>query len=85
MNFKNNLLSFIYDKDFCICMYDNKVFIYKYKEIINFLETEFLIKVENKTYKIEGKNLKVKKLTKDELVIEGNIKHIKLEETYEKN
>lgn len=85
MNFKSNLLSFIYDKDYCICLYENKVFIYNYKEIINFYEKEFIVSVNDKTYKIEGTNLKVKKLTKDELIIEGNIILIKQEENNEKN
>lgn len=85
MNFKSNLLSFIYDKNYCICMYDNKLFIYKYDEILNFLESEFIIKIKNKTYIISGKNLKVKKLTKEELIIEGEIKSITAGVTNEKD
>ena len=85
MNFKSNLLSFIYDKDYCICMYENKIFIYNYEKIVNFYEKEFVVNVGNKFYKINGNNLKVKKLTKDELIIEGDAKEIKLEENHEKN
>ena len=85
MNFKSNLLSFIYDKNYCICMYENKLFIYKYDEILNFLESEFIIKIKNKTYIISGKNLKVKKLTKEELIIEGEIKSITAGVTNEKD
>ena len=85
MNVKNNLLSFIYDKNYCICLYENKVFIYKFSKIVNFNNSEFEIEILNNTYKIIGKDLKIKKLTKDELIIEGNFVNLSLKENNEKN
>ena len=85
MNFKNNLLSFIYDKNYCICVYENKVFIYNYKELENFSEKEFRIKIMDNDYNISGKNLKVKKITNNELIIEGDLKSITLGVINEKN
>jgi len=78
--FKKNMLSFIYDKDYCICNYKNKLYIYKYKKIINFNSKEFIIDVLEKQIIIKGLDLKINKLTREELLIEGKINKVFLED-----
>ena len=83
MNFKNNLLSFIYDKNYCICLYNNNLYIYNYKQLIDFNSNSFNILIDDKHVYIDGNNLKVSKLTDYELEIKGDILNVKIEDINE--
>lgn len=65
--------------DFYICLYNDKVYIYNYQEIVSF--NNDLIKVALKTckVKIKGKNMLIKKMQIHELLIEGEIESVKYE------
>ncbi len=83
MNFKESILSFIHDKDYYICSYEQKIYIYKYNKIQSFNKNNFIIETKNKLIYIYGKNLKIEKLTRNELLIDGILTNIKLEDKNE--
>ena len=77
MNIKNNIVNYLYDKDYCICLYDNNFYVFNYTYLENFNDKRITIELENKReIKILGDNLTIVKITKEELLIKGNIKTI---------
>ena len=83
MSIKNNILSFIYDKDYCVCLFENRMFIYNYKNLINFSEDLFIININKKELNIYGSSLVIEKLTNKEILISGIIKKVEIEEKNE--
>ena len=61
------------DKSYYICLYDNNINIYNYECILSFSDKVILVKLANQNIKIKGLNLKIKRLEKVELLIEGII------------
>ena len=61
------------DKSYYICLYDNNFYIYNYVCILSFSDKVILVTLANQNIKIKGLNLKIKRLEKVELLIEGII------------
>ncbi len=81
LNFINGFKSFLYDTDNFISIYDNYLHVFNYEKI-DVLKNEYIeIKIKDKKVYIYGNNLKIKKLTKNEILILGVIN--KLEFYYE--
>ena len=64
-----NLISYIKDNDYLIGIYNNRVYIYNYKRIIDIDNNYIKIDLGIKKIKIKGKNLSVKKLENHEILI----------------
>ena len=79
MNIFSSLSSFLYDKDYFITLFDNKIYVYNYLDLIFLGETKIIIKISNFNLNIKGENLFVKQLDKKEILIEGIIKEVKRE------
>lgn len=73
-----DLRNIAFDKLFRIVIYENKVDINNYDDILIFDEEEVLIKIKNKLLKIKGKGLKITRLENSETLVEGQIKTIDL-------
>ena len=58
---------------------DNKIHIYYYKTIKSFSNSKIVIIIDHSTYFIEGKNLSIDSMNKEELVISGTINSINME------
>lgn len=81
LNFINGFKNFLYDTDNFISIYDNYLHVFNYEKI-DVLKNEYIeIKIKDKKVYIYGNNLKIKKLTKNEILILGVIN--KLEFYYE--
>ena len=78
MHIKENLLNFLYDKDFFINIYDNNIYIFNYNVIDLLTSNKIIIRIDNKKITIEGNNLLVSKMTKSEILIKGIITNIVL-------
>ena len=85
MNIKNNIINYLKDKDYIISIFDNYLYIYNYKKLLYFSETRFEVRLNNIKVIIDGKNLTIKKMNEEELMICGNIKSLKLEEINEES
>ena len=76
MNFKNIIQNYLYDKDFFITLYEDKIHLYKYVELIKIGGKEIIIKMPNFNLNITGKDLNIIKIDNDELIIKGNIENL---------
>ncbi len=76
MNIKYALENFLYDKDFFISIYSGHVYVYNYDEIETLTNSKIVLKINNFKVNIIGSNLKIEKLNKKELLIEGFINNI---------
>ncbi|MDD2504823.1 MAG: YabP/YqfC family sporulation protein [Bacilli bacterium] len=72
----NNALK---NTNYYICLYENKVYIYNYQEIVSFNHDYIKIALNQNNIKIKGSKMLIKKMHIHELLIEGNIESIKYE------
>lgn len=77
MHIYNTIKNFLYDKNYYIAQYDNKIYCCNIKKIIFLSKEKVTLKLENKKIDINGDNLIVEKLTKEEILITGNIKDVR--------
>ena len=71
MKIINNIKTFIYDKDYFVNVYDNKIHIYQYIDLLKLSEEEIIFKLSDFTLYISGSNLHIIKMASNELMIEG--------------
>lgn len=81
LHFRDNFKNFLFDLDNFITIYENTLHVFNYEKLNKLSETEIIIKIQNKLLKIEGINLKIKQMTKQELLVNGTI--LKVEFIYE--
>jgi len=81
LHFKDSLRNFLFDLENFITIYDNTFHVFNYKKLEKLSEDEIIIHLENKVINIKGSNMKIKQMTKQELLIKGII--LKVEFIYE--
>ena len=69
-----SLINYIKDKDYLIGIYNDEIYIYNYKNIIDINNEYIKINLGNKKVKIQGENICVKKLENSEVLIKIDIK-----------
>ena len=74
MNIKDNILNYLYDRDYCLCMYDDYIYIFNFKYLDSFNEEKIVVSLSGKHLTLIGKDLLIIKITKEELLIKGKIK-----------
>lgn len=75
------LSDFLYDKNYFITLFENKIHVYQYKDLVFLSEDKIKLRLENFNLIIEGSNLVVFQMNKEEIIIEGNI--LKVGKEYE--
>lgn len=78
-----NLFNYIKDLNLKVIYSNNKLNIINYKKILIFNDDKIKIECPKKIIIVLGNNLSIKKMYDDELLIEGNVKEVKWEDTYE--
>ena len=78
MKLINKLDRYLNDNDYKILIKENYVNIINYDEIIDFNLNNISVKYNNKVIIIEGNNLTISKLVKDEVLILGEITSIRI-------
>ena len=81
LHFKENLKNFLFDLDNFITIYENNFHIFNYQKLYTLSEDKIIFSLNNKKVIITGDDLKVKKMTNQELLINGKI--MKVEFVYE--
>ena len=76
----NNLSTFLSNTEYRISILPNKVHVLNYSSIIDINSESVIIKVNNKISKIKGKNIKLIKLDKKELLVSGIINGVTINE-----
>lgn len=76
MDILSSIKNYINDNKNTITISNNNIYISNYKDIKSFDSNKFIIEVDEKLINLIGKNITIKKLTKDEILIGGNITDI---------
>lgn len=77
MRIYDALKEFLYNKKYFISMYEDKLYVYHYQELIKLNSDEIILKIENFILSIKGNKLSVSQMTKEELMIQGIINEVK--------
>ena len=80
MNIKNNIINYLYDKDYVLAMYDDFIYVFNYAYLESFNDKKISLKLSDRIISFLGENLTIKKITKEELLIKGNISNIEVKE-----
>lgn len=81
LHFKDSFKNFLYDLENFITIYENNLHVFNYEKLDKLSDTEIVISINAKKIKIVGKDMKIKQMTKQELLINGTI--LKVEFLYE--
>ena len=73
--------NYLKGEEYYIIIYSNFIYIYKYKDIIKFTDTYISLKLDKFNLNICGRDLLIKKMENNELLIKGFID--KVEKIYE--
>ena len=73
LHFKDSLKNFLFDLNNFITIYENTLHVFNYTKLEKLSENEIVIHIENKIVNINGSNMKIKQMTKQELLINGVI------------
>lgn len=79
----NKLRTYILEDEFEMKLLNNRIDIINYKSIGHLDSNKMIIRHENGNVIINGRNLVVAKLVKEEILIVGNISNIELRNTNE--
>ena len=81
LHFRENFKNFLFDLEDFITIYENHLHVFNYKKLNKLSETEIVLSFNKMLVTINGINLKIKQMTKQELLINGSI--LKVEFSYE--
>lgn len=81
LHFRESFKNFLYDLENFITIYENNLHVFNYEKLEKLSDTEIVIILLDKTLKISGINMKIKQMTKQELLINGVF--LKVEFLYE--
>ena len=76
MHIKDNLINFLYDKEYFISIYDNYIHIFNYKELITLSNSLMILKLDQFNLEITGESLFITKMMPNEILIKGKIKNV---------
>lgn len=77
MRIYDALKEFLYNKKYFISMYEDKLYIYHYQELLKLNSDEIILRIENFILSIKGNKLSISQMTKEELMIQGIINEVK--------
>jgi len=78
MNIKNNIINYLYDKDYILTLYDNFLYIFNYKYLESFNDKKIDVSLMDRKISIIGLELLIMKMTKEELLKKGNIEKLEV-------
>ena len=81
LHFKDIFSNYLYDLEDFITIFDNSLHVFNYEKLNKLSAEEIILTIPKKQVIIKGLNLKIKQMTKQELLIKGQI--TKVEFNYE--
>jgi len=77
MKFSNALSDFLYDKNYFITIFEDKLHVYRYIDLIKLTSEEIVLSLEAFKLFIIGEDLIISQMNKEEIIIQGCIKEIR--------
>ena len=81
LHFRDSFKNFLFDLNDFITIYENHLHVFNYKKLNKLSDTEIILSFVKTKVFISGINLKIKRMTKQELLVNGQI--LKVEFSYE--
>ena len=76
MKLYNALQDFLYDKNYFVSIFEDKIYIYQYQDIKLISSEKIIVKLLNFDLEIKGRNLYIIKMNKEELMIKGFVNEV---------
>lgn len=76
MHLYETMKNFLLDFDYHIAVYENKIHIFNYVDIVKLTNTEIVLTMDKFSLVLIGENFAVKRLEKREILIEGIINSV---------
>ena len=76
MHMKDNLVNFLYDREYFITIYNEHIHVFNYKELVSLNSNKIILKLEQFSLTIKGKDLFIKKMLPNEILIMGMIESV---------
>ena len=76
MHIKDNLINFLYDKNYFINIYDEYIHVFNYIELISLSSNKIILKLEKFKLIINGQELFITKMIPNEILIKGSINSV---------
>ncbi len=80
LHFREYFKNYLYDLEDFITIYENHLHVFNYEKLNKLSDTMIVLKIKNVSVTIEGINLKIKQMTKQELLINGKIKKVEFQD-----
>ena len=80
MNIRNNIVNYLFDKEYIICAYEDNVYVFNYTYLESFSNKRILLKMPAKFVTISGEDLIIVQITKEEMLIKGKVRSIDIDE-----
>lgn len=80
MNIKNNITNYLFDKEYIICTYEDYIYIFNYNYLDSFNAKRIAVRIPKKHVVINGEDLTIVKITKEEMLINGIIRGITIDD-----
>ncbi len=76
MHLYKTMKNFLMDFDYYIDLYENKIHVFNYTDILKLTDEEVLLAMPLFTLHLKGNQLRVKQLEKREILLEGMIEQV---------
>ena len=80
LNIRNNITNYLFDRDYIVCTYEDYAYIFNYIYLDSFSSKRINLRLPKKSITINGNDLTIIKITKEEMLIKGKIRGIELED-----
>lgn len=77
MHIVDNIKTFLYDKNYFVNIYENKVHIFNYIDLEGLTDKEITLRFDDFILYITGSDLHVSKMAKVEMLITGSIDNVR--------
>lgn len=77
MKFYNALSDFLYGKNYFITIFEDKLHVFRYSQLIKLTAKEIILSLQNFQLLIIGENLIISQMNNEEIIIQGKITDIR--------
>ena len=78
MNIRDNVVNYLFDRDYIVSLYDDYVYFFNYKYLDTFGEREIVVSLKDRKFILTGSGMAIVKMTKEELLIKGSVSDLKV-------
>lgn len=78
MNIRDNIVNYLFDRNYVVSMYDDCVYFFNYKYLDSFDDKEIIVSLVDRKITLIGHDMSITKMTKEELLIRGKVSELKV-------